>query len=262
MLMKEKAVFVFGVTMILLALGLLLAGCGEENPEGTGNVSILLSLPGASADGKTGAVMPDLATILSTVKVDCVYEGGLFSVYEEFDTSTNPMTVSLPQGYYTFTVTGYDENGTAIATATKPKAVSTEDKTVSVFIGPIPNVVNESEQPVPGSFHWNITLPDGDDENFTFTKIKLISFAPLALSETKTKTIENGGNHASGSFQDLKSGSYEVEVEMTDPARSYATVVRIYAGAATEMTLGADCFIPKIHENISINLKEFRAKQC
>jgi hypothetical protein len=248
MLMREKGVFIFGVTMVLLALGLLLAGCGEGNPEETegGNVSLVISMPGPSADGKNGAVMPDLAVILSKVTVDFVDNdhNGLFKGSEEFFLA-DTIALSLPRGSYDFTVTGNTENGTPIATSSlKTVWVDKNNKNVSVFIGPIADAV-------PGYFSWNITLPKGDDLTFKGVTLRNLNDTEEA-KQVGTSLISSFTTSVS------PSGSYEVVAKVEDSngdsSRSYATVVHIYAGQTTTMTLGADCFIPKRRDNISVNL--------
>jgi hypothetical protein len=257
MLMKEKGFFIFGVTMVLLALGLLLAGCGEGNPETEGgNVSILLSLPSPSPDGRTtGAVMPDLADILS--KVEVVYDGPVNNeedpeVFDVVDGEIGPMELRLPRGTYEFTVTGYGKGkyeNVPIATSKSTKT-ATADGTVNVFIGPIPQ---ESEQ---SYFKWDI-LPGVSD--FIFVKVTIDSLNDFQKTETSNAKSSIYGIP-------LSSGSYAMKAEvkdMNETPRSYETVVHIYPaeGIYITMTLGADCFTAGETGNTSVNLYDNALRQ-
>jgi hypothetical protein len=239
---RTKQFFGFGVSAVLLALGLLLplAGCGEAgDAEDSAFANFSITLPDASLDGKgpENAVTPDLLGNLNRLRVD--YKGPVTSG-EDFTLPAESMELTLTRGEYEFTVTGY-KGDRAIATSAA-KTASSSGGTVQVFIGP-----NTDSSLPDGSFTWDIKLDEG---------FQSISLLDLNNDEEEALDVPLKTQKKSENAFSLAPGSYRMVAAVNTPSlKNYVAAVHIYAGLTTAMVLDATCFVSGPDEDISIKLK-------
>jgi hypothetical protein len=216
-------------------LALALAGCGEVDDgsveAGIGTFSINLSQ--SFAGSTKGTVYPDLTSVIDHYKVE--YDNNGDNTGEQnFAGDADAITLSLPTGTYTFTVTAYADSGEDIVLATG----TLEDVALSAGPNP-PAVVMEPkmDEGVTGKFQWDIANPGAD-------VINLIIDKDAAVPITGTLDTTGGGG------KPLNPGPHTyvvVGLNDSEPVYHYAGYVYIYpdaTGLVSTLVLAAEDFIP------------------
>jgi hypothetical protein len=257
--MRTKRFLGFGVTAVLLALGLslTLAGCGEESagsPEGGGDpedVTFSIALSAASLDGsETGAIRPNLEAAITDFVVDYkdISPGatslpGSLPVKKDPDLSV--VEVRLPRGTYELTVTGYA--GTVPIAKTNTVTASAGQVVGSTFLAPLS--VDEQGASMPeGTFDWDVGM--SPDPGFHVTSIELAGRGPL-FGENRTIATIN----AKTGQELLPPGTYQMTANVSENLRSpVVKELLIYAAVETKMKLGEDSFPHKEYDTITIVL--------
>jgi hypothetical protein len=142
-----------------IVLALALAGCGEADEgsaePGIGTFSIDHSQ--SFAGSTKGTVYPDLTEKISRYMV-AYTDGDDIDDSQEFAGDADAITLSLPVGTYTFTVTAY-ANDVVLATGTLADVALSAGPNQPAAVTMHP----ETDGVATGTFKWNITVPIGAD---------------------------------------------------------------------------------------------------
>ncbi|MDR1096306.1 MAG: hypothetical protein LBL31_07935, partial [Spirochaetaceae bacterium] len=243
--MKGKKFFVFGVTAVLLAAGLslALAGCGDNENDGPGAVTIKAVFGTPPDPSKTAMDLavwaPDqdvLKTAIGTFKV--FYEGSVTG--DEVFPAGDDLKLKLPPGPYDFYVEAFDNTTTKNRVAVSNITSVRSGEAVNVYLGPFPSLLS-------GNLKWQFTV--GDDKKLDDDRITLIDLEGRIIPPaTKISGAQSTGDGIS-----LNAGSYFVSIPTVEGKGTHQAVVHIYANQTTTMTLIPDDFVdPTTREEASI----------
>jgi hypothetical protein len=267
-LVKEKKFF--GVTAVLLALGLLLTltGCGEtgEAPEESGSV-VIKAVFGSPADGSLAADnqlavwtpgVEALKELIEGFTVD--YKSGTISGQEMFGVGDD-LKFDLPPGNYEFSVegwTGYDATAKKVGglkVAISSKTAARTGGGVNVFLGPVAGTET-------GTLIWGITgLPQKTElltDKITYENLdNPLNGRKGTLKNSPGQTLPSGTPTLYAGTESLPRGSYLLTFPTKDGKGAYQAVVHIYPGLTTVVEIVEDDFKdPVIREaaDIQVNI--------